>query len=80
MDLFSRAWKCCAIALLALTSQGCAQTQIEGETPGGKKRVVIDKARQVLLAYEGERLVFQSRVSTGRAGRRTPSGDFTAGI
>ena len=80
VGLFSRAWKSCAVALLALTLQGSAQTQIQEETPGGDKRVVIDKTSQVLLAYEGERLVFQSRVSTGKGGRRTPSGDFTAGI
>ena len=66
--------------LLALVLQGCAQTQVQATPPNGAKRVVVDKTLQMLSAYEGERLVFQSRVSTGRPGRRTPSGDFYAGI
>jgi len=66
--------------LLALSLQGCALTQNQESVPGGEKRVVIDKSDQTLSAYEGERLVIKSRVSTGRAGRRTPSGNFTAGI
>lgn len=43
------------------------------------KRVEIDKTHQTLRAYEGDRLVFQSRVSTGRWDRSTPSGSFRAG-
>ena len=73
--------KCVVVA--GVTLQACAQTPA-GQSPasaaGGDKRVVIDKTNQMLLAYEGERLVFQSRVSTGRSGRRTPSGDFQAGV
>ena len=73
-----------AFALLALTLQCCAQTQVQGETPAVEKpivekRVVIDKTTQMLRAYEGERVVIESRVSTGKMGRRTPSGNFTAG-
>ncbi len=49
------------------------------EPPVIEKRVVVDKTEQMLFAYEGERLVMQSRVSTGRMGWRTPSGEFTAG-
>ncbi len=48
--------------------------------PAEEKRVVVDKTQQILFAYEGERIVIQSRVSTGRAGWRTPSGEFNAGI
>lgn len=44
----------------------------------GFQRVIIDKASQLLRAYEGNRLVFQSRVSTGKPGKRTPSGTFRA--
>lgn len=44
----------------------------------GYKRVVIDKTSQTLRAYEGNRLVLQSRVSTGKPGKRTPSGTFRA--
>ncbi len=47
--------------------------------PPPPKRVVVDKARQELIAYEGETEVLRSHVSTGRMGRRTPSGSYTAG-
>ncbi len=39
------------------------------------KRVEIDRTTQVLRAYEGDRLVLQSRVSTGR-GNGTPNGSY----
>ncbi len=47
--------------------------------PASDKRVVVDKTIQKLFAYEGERLVLESRVSTGRTGWGTPKGEFTAG-
>lgn len=45
----------------------------------GEKRVVIDKSRQVLDAFQGDRLVLSTPVSTGRRGHTTPNGQFTAG-
>lgn len=45
---------------------------------GGPKRVEIDLTTQRLRAYEGDRLVMQSRISSGR-NRATPTGRFTAG-
>lgn len=39
------------------------------------KRVVIDKTTQVLRAYEGDRIVLECRVSTGR-GNSTPNGSY----
>ncbi len=51
----------------------------DGSTENRAKRVVIDKTTQTLRAYEGERLVLQSRVSTGKWDRSTPRGQFTAG-
>jgi hypothetical protein len=45
----------------------------------GRKRATIDKSRQELSAYQGDLLVLQSRVSTGRAGKRTPNGTFRTG-
>lgn len=45
---------------------------------GGGKWVVIDKSQQMLRAYEGKRLVLESRVSTGREGKETPNGRFHA--
>ncbi len=45
----------------------------------GAKRVEVDCTAQRLRAWQGEGLVLETPVSTGRAGRRTPTGDFTAG-
>ncbi|MCB1205091.1 MAG: L,D-transpeptidase [Verrucomicrobiae bacterium] len=45
---------------------------------GGPKRVEIDLTAQRLRAYEGNRLVMQTRISSGR-NRATPTGRFTAG-
>ena len=45
---------------------------------GGAKFVVVDKARQELRAYEGNRVVLATRISTGRRGRETPNGRFRA--
>ncbi|MDD5350826.1 MAG: L,D-transpeptidase [Chthoniobacteraceae bacterium] len=45
---------------------------------GGPKSVVVDKGRQELRAYEGNRLVLSTRISTGRRGRETPNGRFRA--
>lgn len=66
----SRGW------LLAIGWLLTAPAAIGGAT--GWKRVEVDKTSQVLRAYEGDRLVFQSRVSTGRWNRSTPNGQFEA--
>lgn len=42
----------------------------------GDKRVVIDKSKQQMIGYQGERVVFRSSVSTGRQGYATPNGTF----
>lgn len=63
-----------------LLAIGMALAQPAATTPApGAKRVEIDKTRQVLRAYQGGRLVFQSRISTGRWNRSTPNGHFAAG-
>jgi lipoprotein-anchoring transpeptidase ErfK/SrfK len=46
---------------------------------GGAKFVEIDKTRQILCAFEGRKLVFQSHVSTGRWDGSTPGGTYVAG-
>lgn len=68
------------LALFAFATMGCAQF-IGPQPPAipGPKRVVIDKTTQTLSAYEGDVLILQTRVSTGRMGRRTPAGNFKAG-
>ena len=65
--------------LLTLTSQALSQTPAEGPSSDHFKRVEIDKANQVLRAYEGDRLVFQSHISSGKYDRSTPNGRFRAG-
>lgn len=45
---------------------------------GGPKRVEIDLTKQRLKAYEGNRLVMQTRISSGK-NRGTPTGNFKAG-
>ncbi|MBI3910997.1 MAG: L,D-transpeptidase family protein [Armatimonadetes bacterium] len=45
----------------------------------GAKRVAINRAVQRLRAWQGERLVLDTRVSTGMPGHRTPTGSFRAG-
>jgi len=43
-----------------------------------EKRAEINLAQQKLRAWEGQRLVLETRVSSGKRGR-TPSGDYSAG-
>ena len=43
------------------------------------KRVEVDLANQRLRAYQGNRLVLDSSISTGREGKKTPAGEFKAG-
>ena len=51
----------------------------QAQVSRGEKRVVIDKTTQTLEAYQGERLVLRTHVSTGREGHNTPNGQFEAG-
>ena len=46
----------------------------------GGKRVYIDKSNQTLTAYEGDRVVLSSRISTGRSKSPTPSGTYQVGV
>lgn len=58
-----------------------SSNQIEKENRrgfGGPKRVEINLTEQKLRAYEGNRLVMQTHISSGRGGA-TPTGSFTAG-
>jgi hypothetical protein len=47
--------------------------------PFVNKRVEVDLSNQRLRAYQGARLVLDSAISTGREGKKTPSGEFKAG-
>jgi hypothetical protein len=44
----------------------------------GVKRVFINKKEQMLIAYQGQRTVLRTNVSTGRRGKETPLGLFKA--
>lgn len=44
----------------------------------GAKRVSVDLKSQILRAWQGDRLVYQWPVSSGREGKETPAGDFKA--
>ena len=69
-------------AVLAVAFHGLAEQEARAgfwrAQEGGPQRVVIDKSRQVLRAYEGSRVVLETHISTGRRGRETPSGHFHA--
>ncbi len=45
----------------------------------GQKRVVINKKLQKLRGFQGDRMVIETRVSTGRRGFTTPNGTWKAG-
>jgi lipoprotein-anchoring transpeptidase ErfK/SrfK len=62
-----------AMAGFLLVTAGPLHAQEQPATPA--KRVEIDKTLQVLRAYEGDRLILESRVSTGR-GNSTPNGSY----
>ena len=65
------------IAFFAVVVHLSAQTSPAPEPPA--KRVEIDKTHQMLRAYEGDRLVLETRVCTGKWDKSTPNGQFTAG-
>jgi len=45
----------------------------------GRKRVALNLQEQRLRAWEGERVVLETRISSGRKGMATPKGKFRAG-
>lgn len=45
----------------------------------GEKRVEINLTTQRLTAYQGDRVVLETPISSGRRGYSTPTGSFTAG-
>jgi len=71
--------RACVLGLGLMGLLGAGALAQSAGMAGGPQRVVVDKSRQELRAYEGERLVMVSRVSTGRRGRETPSGRYHAG-
>ena len=76
------------LVLVTLLLAGCAtprRTTLKPLPPpppiptyGGPKRVVISLSEQMLRAYDGKQLVFETRVSSGKEGKRTPAGRYRA--
>ncbi len=46
------------------------------EVPDAEKSLHVDLAAQLVTAFEGDKLVFSSRCSSGAKGTRTPDGEF----
>lgn len=42
--------------------------------------MVVDKTTQMLRAYDGDRVVLETRVSTGKWDKSTPNGEFNVGV
>jgi hypothetical protein len=47
-----------------------------GSSAEASKRIVVDLTHQIAIAYQDGRVLFYGRVSTGKPGRRTPTGSF----
>ena len=52
-------------------------TLLSPDVPQEQKRIVVDLSTQLVTAFEGEKLVFSSRCSSGVKGTDTPKGEFT---
>jgi lipoprotein-anchoring transpeptidase ErfK/SrfK len=54
-------------------------TEGQFEVVPGQKMIDIDQSKQLLVGYQGDLEVIKTKVSTGRAGHRTPNGSFKTG-
>ena len=63
----------------AKTSSSNQSEKRKSSVFGGPKRVEIDLTAQTLRAYEGDRLVMKTHISSGR-NRATPTGRYSAGF
>jgi lipoprotein-anchoring transpeptidase ErfK/SrfK len=61
----------------ALVFQGYDPLYIEPTRPTGPKRIEINLSAQYLYAFEGDYMVYEIPVSTGRPGWETPAGSFS---
>ena len=51
-------------------------TLLSPEVPQEEKKIVVDLSTQLVTAFEGEKMVFSERCSSGVKGTDTPKGDF----
>jgi hypothetical protein len=47
-----------------------------GATAEASKRIVVDLTHQIAIAYQDGQVLFYGLISTGKEGRRTPTGSF----
>lgn len=59
-----------------LAQERLQPTVLGAEIPDGHKHIYVDLTNQTLSAYQGDKLVLKTFVSTGRWGR-TPTGEYT---
>lgn len=52
-------------------------TLLSPEVPEADKLIHVDLTAQMVTAFEGNKMVFSSRCSSGGKGTRTPTGEFT---
>ena len=51
-------------------------TLLSPQVPDEEKLIVVDRETQMVTAFEGQKLVFSQRCSSGAGGTETPSGEF----
>jgi lipoprotein-anchoring transpeptidase ErfK/SrfK len=51
-------------------------SEISPDVPDTEKFIHVDLPTQMVTAFEGDKMVFSSRCSSGSKGTRTPTGDF----
>jgi lipoprotein-anchoring transpeptidase ErfK/SrfK len=51
-------------------------TLLSPDVPGDDKLIAVDLKTQMVTAFEGQKLVFSQRCSSGSKGTETPKGDF----
>lgn len=56
-------------------AEGPKDQEILGESTGGQKHIYVDLTNQRLYAYEGDQIVFNFPISSGKWGL-TPTGEF----
>lgn len=75
VSLFNGTWNEDPTTRVITVSVPTGEFQVEV----GKKRIEVDKALQELKAYQGDVVVVQTNISTGRPGHNTPNGNFLTG-
>ena len=51
-------------------------TLLSSEVPGDDKLIVVERETQMVTAFEGDKMVFSQRCSSGAKGTETPQGNF----